>query len=397
MLSIFFSCLILIVVVFVNASTAAAGYSYSDAILRLAGKSILSEYHLALKDNYGIIAFKGYENQVDSKLEFYTQGSLKSKNNKLLSSGNGQLTMIKPKLERIYSDLRQFSLSDIDNFEEEILDYMKYPKLLKSKVVTQQNKEDRVLRNDRIINSLPSRAVTEQNRFDFFENRLIPNIDELIKKNTTNIIVDEYIINNFNNRFESKSSLNTFFNSEVEYLLYGENSDYNNQSKFVGDLRLLRFSLNSLHIWSDSVKRNAVISAATAMSTAAAPITAIILAESWAWAETENDIKRLLDGNKVALYKSNDEWALSLQSVLNNVKLDKYVNPVKDSGMSYEKYLRLFLYFENRQVKLLRMMDLIQINIQGEFDETFYIQDCYVGLKFNASINGQEYSYVQTY
>ncbi len=45
----------------------------------------------------------------------------------------------------------------------------------------------------------------------------------------------------------------------------------------------------------------------------------------------------------------------------------------------------------------MRMMDLIQINIQGNFDESFYIKDCYIGLKYEADINGQEYGYVENY
>ena len=42
-------------------------------------------------------------------------------------------------------------------------------------------------------------------------------------------------------------------------------------------------------------------------------------------------------------------------------------------------------------------MDLMQLNIQGNFDDLFRMKDYYLGLIYEAKINKKEYQYVQTY
>lgn len=393
MLSMIFVCLMMIVVVLVNASTKVSNYSYCDCVLQLAGRSILSEYHIALKEKYGIMAFKSYNQETNEKLQFYVNSSFNRK------KAQNILTLIKPRLNSINCDLSLYSLTNVDNFENDIIDYMKHPRLKQQEKGGQVYEGKGQLMNERIINALPSKELEDEgfNISSILSNG-VPSWKELSSQNTKNLIVNEYILNNFNYQLGLESSTETFFRNELEYILYGKLSDSENQENFIKDFKAMRLILNSAHLYADFEKRNQILEMAELMTPGPqAPITAIALAETWAYAESLNDVKLLLAGEKVALYKNKQDWALDLDSAIKGTNKGGYVKPASNDGYTYKDYLRIFFYFEDREIKLMRMMDLIQINIQGGFDEGFYIKDCYTGFKFYTKINGQEYCYVQNY
>jgi hypothetical protein len=57
----------------------------------------------------------------------------------------------------------------------------------------------------------------------------------------------------------------------------------------------------------------------------------------------------------------------------------------------------MFLFVEKRALKLGRMMDLMQINIQGRYDRTFLIREHNMGFWVKAEADGREYVYDQKY
>jgi hypothetical protein len=125
--------------------------------------------------------------------------------------------------------------------------------------------------------------------------------------------------------------------------------------------------------------------------------TAVIVA-LWASAESENDVNMLLDGKKVALYKTKQQWALSLE---NAVKMifggENYTEPVDKKGQEYEDYLMMLLYLEDRETKLVRTMDLIQLNLRASYNSSLLLKEFYTGFHVSADVDGREYSYVHTY
>ncbi len=74
-----------------------------------------------------------------------------------------------------------------------------------------------------------------------------------------------------------------------------------------------------------------------------------------------------------------------------------YVMPRTPSGLRYEDYLRIFLAVQSRDIQLARMMDLIQINMQGSHDAGFLLREYRSGIDYTVSADGAEYRYVQTY
>lgn len=392
MLSMMFVCLMMIVVVLVNASTKVSNYSYCDCVMQLAGRSILSEYHIALKEKYGIMAFKSYNLEIKEKLQFYINSSFNKK------KADHILTLIKPRINGLNCEISLYSLINVDNFENDIVDYMKHPRLKKTIKDGKVYEGKGQLINQRIINNLPSKGLEDEgfNIRSFLSNGL-PSWSELTSNNSKSLLVNQYILEHFNFRLGMESSTDTFFHNELEYILYGNLSDRKNQDDFMKDFKTMRFILNSAHLYSDFDKRNQILEMAELMTPGPqASVTAIALAETWAYAESLNDVKLILAGEQVALYKNKQNWALDLESAIKGVNKG-VVKPVNNKGLTYKDYLRIFLYFEDREIKLMRVMDLIQINIQGGFDESFQIRDCYVGLQYSTKIGGQEYCYVQNY
>ncbi|QIB69273.1 hypothetical protein Ami103574_08030 [Aminipila butyrica] len=393
LLSMIFVCLIMAATVLVIAAAGASSYSYYDCVLQGAGRSVLSEYHLALKENYGLMAFSGYNQEVDDKLAFYANGSFQKKESQY------RVNYIKPKLTQVSSNLSSFSLLDIDNFEKDLVDYMKHPQVNPPKKAEKIYEGKAQLINEKVLNSLPSRGVEGRNlELAARITEGLPPLEDLFSKATNRLLVDQYALEHFNYNLGWGSRTETFFKNELEYILYGKKTDGENRLQFINDFKVLRMILNSAHIYGDLKKRNQVLEMAALLTPGPeAALTAIALTEAWAYGESVNDVELLVAGEKVALYKNSRDWALDLETAINGTKTASYVKPAGDNGITYKDYLRIFLYLEDRQAKLLRMMDLIQINMQGGFDQNFYIKDCYVGLQIEAKVSGQEFSYVQQY
>ncbi len=201
----------------------------------------------------------------------------------------------------------------------------------------------------------------------------------------------------FKNAQNQNTGKETFFLNEAEYILKGKMSDEDNRKAFRGDLLLLRNVPNLIFIYGDPVKK-AELTAAAALITPGpgAIITQLILAEAWALAESENDVRLLEHGKKVPIYKTSITWAVDLQSIVDNKEVE-YIDTKSTTGLTYQGYLQVFLFFQDKSTQLTRVMDLIQINMQGNYDGSFLIRDYNLGFDFKAKIDGREYAYKHKY
>jgi hypothetical protein len=156
--------------------------------------------------------------------------------------------------------------------------------------------------------------------------------------------------------------------------------------------------MNLLHIALDPVKQRKVAEAAAALTLAVGEEIGIpVVAEAWALAETRNDIKLLEAGKSVAIVKSQDNWAVPISGTLEYILSKDYIEPQNKNGEDYEDYLRILLYFENKEEKLLRCMDLIQINMKGSYYGDFDLKEYYGGFQFEAVAKGRKFTYIQKY
>lgn len=245
---------------------------------------------------------------------------------------------------------------------------------------------DVVLRNSAVLSELPTVQM------DISQNSLpslsLPSLEEgtFIKGISNLYYINSYVFSLFAHRLspreeETKQSL---FQNEVEYILFGSHSDQTNGRRARRYLFLLRTGFNLAHIYSDAEKRNELMALAESILPGGAGLALQgILAGIWAGIEAENDVRLLLGGDQVALWKSKDQWALPLSRIFSSGG-GAAVKPTGEGGSSYEDYLSLFLYGMDRQVKLVRIMDLIQLNMKGRRDRSFSLAQCGAGVHYEA-------------
>lgn len=181
---------------------------------------------------------------------------------------------------------------------------------------------------------------------------------------------------------------------EAEYILGGKESDKENLNEVVKQLLLLREGANLTFLLTNSQKRSeaqalaASIVGVTGIAPLVMALTFFILSV-WALGESITDIKHLLSGSKIPLFKTSDSWSLSLQGLLEmGKKGDVSLSESNGTGFSYEGYLKLLLFFQSPVKKRYRMMDLIQMNIR-RLEAEFCMKDCVYSAEVTADFQGK--------
>lgn len=198
---------------------------------------------------------------------------------------------------------------------------------------------------------------------------------ELLKK----ILVGQYIFDKFNDYIsgEKKNQLNY----EIEYILFGNGCDRDNLKECINKIILLREGFNFLFLLKDSTKRNEAYELALTIvgytgMPAIVRLTQFLIMAAWSYAESVVDAKNLLEGEKVSLIKKADEWNLSLSNI-KSLKSDNNKNKV-ESGLTYEDYLRYLLISQDKYTQVIRMLDLMELNIQDKYNVNFQMKQCIV-------------------
>ena len=167
---------------------------------------------------------------------------------------------------------------------------------------------------------------------------------------------------------------------QLEYLCYGENSDWKNLEKMTETLLFWREASNLAYILTSSSKVSAAETAATALTAVLMvpeleePVKYSILF-AWSFAESISDISILLGGGRVPLFKSDDTWQLGFWEMLgfrNNLGKGDC-----GSGLYYKDYLRIRLLMTGHEEKTKRLMDIIEMDIRlTPGNDSFMIDHC---------------------
>jgi hypothetical protein len=435
-LTIILSAILLLTGVLIRAAGLSAGKSYGDLVFQTAGRSLLSEFDSRLYADYGLFAMRSDEEQTARKLLHYGDASLKN------GGRAGAVWLLPCDVTDIRVRLSDFSLLDAGTFEDQILKDIKFitvnnlvDKLRpgsSAPVATNPvgSEEPRSINNQTILNGLPSKGLggSGPSAASMLASGL-PSAGELFSGGTDSFFVTEYIMARFSHAYAAVPNLAAgharFFQNEAEYIIMGGFDDAENLKDVEGRLRLLRFALNEVFIHSDRELTAQVNALAASLSVTFPGVPPIFFREliyaAWVAVETENDLKLLRSGKKVALIKQHDNWATEIKVIPKMIMAFMNrdtesgegggiaetsgkaasgmpaVSPRDESGFSYGDYLRLFLFFTSRENKLMRIMDLIQINMKIGYYESFLIREHYVGLRYELDINGSTYSYRQSY
>ena len=172
------------------------------------------------------------------------------------------------------------------------------------------------------------------------------------------------------------------FQYEIEYLIMGRESDYDNLTMIARRLCLLRMIPNGAYAFTDSAMKEEALIMATLILTPlgvpelAEPVSYVLLG-CWAYGESLLEVKELFAGKTVPLQKNETNWKLSLNGLkeLESQAVSED-NESGEAGMNYEQYMMLLLAtMPDSDRKYYRMLDVIQLNIQKTIPE-FYIKNC---------------------
>ncbi|MCR4434864.1 MAG: DUF5702 domain-containing protein [Clostridiales bacterium] len=219
------------------------------------------------------------------------------------------------------------------------------------------------------------------------------------------IYIDEYIVGTFKSAVpvpekstgtqkdtrpggERKEGRQSFFDCEVEYILHGSPSQNTNQWMTKAQILLIRFGLNTLHVYTDPEKKALAETTAAAVSGwwtggLGIPLVSNLIMCSWGMGEALLDMERLMKGESIPFYKSRGDWKL-------DIGLGKTPEPKTDGNLkfSYTDYLRLLLLLESSEDKLNRIEDVIELNVQKDNkDFKMGLSNTYIRVEAEVSMN----------
>ncbi|HJA65671.1 hypothetical protein B5F07_15585 [Lachnoclostridium sp. An169] len=202
------------------------------------------------------------------------------------------------------------------------------------------------------------------------------------------LMFDEYVLKYFKNAAMDSSGAakeddnrNTSLEYEVEYILEGKSSDKENLEAVLLKIFLIRMALNYAYLMTDTQKQGeakalaltiSVILLNPELSEAVSPL--ILLA--WAAGESVVDIRTLLAGRKAPLVKSKENWQVSLFSLFTlGTGTEDLSGGDTEDGISYEDYLRGFLFLKNKDNVTMRTIDRVEENLSAVRGMDFFRAD----------------------
>lgn len=203
------------------------------------------------------------------------------------------------------------------------------------------------------------------------------------------LLFNEYVLDKFSNAVEVTG--NGLLDYQTEYVISGKKSDVENLKKVVHKLLLIREGCNFLYLLQDSKK----VAEAEALATLLVGIfllpplievTKIAILLGWAYAESILDVRNLLSGGKVSLFKNAENWQLSLSDIpkllsnLDDTKSDE------ENGLTYNDYLRLLLGASSSEKVTGRAMDVVEISMRTKTsNDKFKLDTCVTAMEYSST------------
>lgn len=168
---------------------------------------------------------------------------------------------------------------------------------------------------------------------------------------------------------------------QSEYVLQGKSSDMENLLHMCKDLFFLRAAANMIPLAKSEEAKMIVetISSFAVLIDLPPDMVKPLLYILWAGVEGLLDTQDLLNGGRVPLIKSYQDFSISLKGITTpgeGLYMRKEKHAITD-GLCYEDYLRIFLLDVSRQTRISRCMDMIEANIRlTQGNEYFRLDAC---------------------
>lgn len=198
---------------------------------------------------------------------------------------------------------------------------------------------------------------------------------------TADLLFQEYLFGRFSMFTDEKKE--GVLDYELEYILCGKTSDGKNLKSIVDRLLLMREGSNFLYLTNDLGKRSEA-QAMAALLTGWIPVpgitavTAYALLLAWAYAESLLDVRELMSGGKVPLFKEAASWKLSLEGIPKLLELLDNTDGSCKEGVSYAGYLQILFALGNKKKYPMRALDLIEGYLRTKAQTSGFRADCAV-------------------
>lgn len=198
------------------------------------------------------------------------------------------------------------------------------------------------------------------------------------------LIFREYLLSHFSGYADGKSG--KVLDYQIEYILGGKSSDEKNLKYVVNRLLLIREGMNFLYCQQDpaiSQKTNAL--AVTLTGIFGLPflteVTNQALILAWAYGESLVDVRILLDGGRVPIFKDATTWSLSLENLGRITEVLQEGAKGSGQGLDYSDYLRVLLNLGSVKKQRMRALDMIQAELQEDGSTGFKAENCIVAVE----------------
>lgn len=428
------SSMILISMVFIEASCTHAAESAAQNYCLLTGRSILAEYQPELFSRYGLFMVRGYEDELSKLARFYLTADLELSSSVLNMSCLGAFAdtssycgletdlflkqaeklgaeialkkavstdRIKSLFEAVRgASLKDISLSDLEHSLSSIESSGTGPngtatgsaaqaRTLRSKLKASKTEAKSKNLSEKEISSgerkqLPSAMLGVKGRSSLLFTGGILDIS------AGDVFLNTYIQEVCSNGVHQAE--NTYLKLETEYVLYGDPKEAKNQKSAENSLKALRYPLNMASILKEPVLMQAVNTAANLFPMLPRPLVVGVLTAIWAGIETKADLNRLYEGKSVPLFKTSDQFLTSLSRFMSK-EGRAGSKEISYSGFgSYEDYLGLLLLLVPEDDKAARLMDVMQLNLKLQDKASFTFRDYAYGFDLEAVFTRRHYA-----
>ena len=209
------------------------------------------------------------------------------------------------------------------------------------------------------------------------------------------ILFHEYLLQ-YMGRYSAEKEENSLW-YEVEYIIGGARSDRENLRFVVNRLFAVREAANAVYLFGS--EENYAIAEALGEAIAAAlmvpeigELFTVSLVLGWAFAESVYDVKTLLSGGRISLLKNDSSWHYGLQGILQGdlVETSDPEEAGKTEGMSYEDYLRVFLFLTDSREVTFRAMNVVEQNIRNTAgNSAFRLDACLTEIEMNVEVQSR--------
>lgn len=204
------------------------------------------------------------------------------------------------------------------------------------------------------------------------------------------ILLEEYLFDKMGYFGREKES--SVLKYQLEYILCGKGSDWDNMEGTAERLLLWREASNAAYIFSDSEKTAeaeamaAALAAITLMPALLKPVKISILF-AWSFLESMQDMKVLLNGGKEPVLKTAETWQTDLEDIVN------IGGSLKDEGggkgLNYEEYLAVMLLAVKEENVLARTMDIMEMDVRQTPGNMYFCMDrCLDNLTLDVTVSG---------